>query len=184
MQILHFKIRTSSMESLIAGYPLFRWTLFLSAVLLWPRLYLCHNSGRRLPFASSRWSGSHVMVWDAIGFCDVRFFYALTDIWSANGTSTGRWVQLWSFLCRTFHGLHTNRITPLQVARDALAFLTRHNILLLSWPARSPDLSSIEHICFMITRYSRLRSPQVQLMIFGIVPKANGLPYPKRASKD
>ncbi|GFU25190.1 transposable element Tc1 transposase [Trichonephila clavipes] len=70
------------------------------------------------------------------------------------------------------------------VARIVDRFFVNHQIELLSWPVRSPDLSSIENMWSMVAqRLPRLHTPLPHQINFGNVWKLLGLLYPKNTSK-
>ncbi|GFW24772.1 transposable element Tcb1 transposase [Trichonephila clavipes] len=71
------------------------------------------------------------------------------------------------------------------VARIVQRFFVNHQIELLSWPARSPDLSPIDNMWYMVAqRLTQITPPQLPHQInFGNVWKLLGLLYPKNTSK-
>ncbi|GFX40798.1 transposable element Tcb1 transposase [Trichonephila clavipes] len=70
------------------------------------------------------------------------------------------------------------------VARIVQRFFVNHQIKLLSWPARSPDLSEIENMWSMVAHRLTQITPQLPYQInFGNVWKLLGLLYPKNTSK-
>ncbi|GFU96970.1 transposable element Tcb1 transposase [Trichonephila clavipes] len=70
------------------------------------------------------------------------------------------------------------------VARIIQRFFVNHQIKLLPWPARSPNLSPIENMWYMVAQRLTQITPQLPHQInFGNVWKLLGLLYPKNASK-
>ncbi|GFU21755.1 transposable element Tc3 transposase [Trichonephila clavipes] len=70
------------------------------------------------------------------------------------------------------------------VARIVQRFFVNHQIELLPWPARSPDLSQIETMWSMVAQRLTQITPQMPHQIkFGTVWKLLGLLYPKNTSK-
>ncbi|GFW93026.1 transposable element Tcb1 transposase [Trichonephila clavipes] len=70
------------------------------------------------------------------------------------------------------------------VTRFVQRFFVNHQIELLPWPARSPDLSPIENMWFMVAQRLTQITPQLPYQInFGNVWKLLGLLYPKNTSK-
>ncbi|GFX29197.1 transposable element Tcb1 transposase [Trichonephila clavipes] len=63
-------------------------------------------------------------------------------------------------------------------------FFVNHQIELLPWPARSPDLSPIENMWSMVVQRLTQITPQLPYQInFGNLWKLLGLLYPKNTSK-
>ncbi|GFU07262.1 transposable element Tcb1 transposase [Trichonephila clavipes] len=70
------------------------------------------------------------------------------------------------------------------VARILQRFFVNHQIELLAWPARSPDLSPIENMWFMVVQRLTQITPQLPHQInFGNVWKLIGLLCPKTTFK-
>ncbi|GFU08725.1 transposable element Tcb1 transposase [Trichonephila clavipes] len=70
------------------------------------------------------------------------------------------------------------------VARIVQRFFVNHEIKLLPWPARSPDLSPIESMWSMVAQRLTQITPQLPHQInFGNMWKLLGLLYPKNTSK-
>ncbi|GFX11006.1 transposable element Tcb1 transposase [Trichonephila clavipes] len=70
------------------------------------------------------------------------------------------------------------------VSRIVQKFFINHQIELLPWPARSPDLSPIENMWSMVAqRLTQITPPAVTADNFGNVRKLLGLLYPKNTSK-
>ncbi|GFX88715.1 transposable element Tcb1 transposase [Trichonephila clavipes] len=70
------------------------------------------------------------------------------------------------------------------VARIVQRFFVNHQIEYLPWPARSPDVSQIDNMWFMVAQRLIQITPQLPHQInFGNVWKLLGLLYPKNTSK-
>ncbi|GFY17049.1 transposable element Tcb1 transposase [Trichonephila clavipes] len=70
------------------------------------------------------------------------------------------------------------------VARIVQRFFVNHQIELLPWPTRSPDLSPIESMGSMVAQRLTQITPQLPHQFnFGNVWKLLGLLYPKNTSK-
>ncbi|GFU58268.1 transposable element Tcb1 transposase [Trichonephila clavipes] len=70
------------------------------------------------------------------------------------------------------------------VARIVQMFFVNHQVELLPWPSRSPDLSPIENMCSMVAQQLTQITPQLPHQInFGKLWKLLGLLYPKNTSK-
>jgi hypothetical protein len=65
------------------------------------------------------------------------------------GSSTKFWSQ---FCCHTFKGIATVFFSKSTLGHTLRRVFNENNVNLRPWPARSPDLSPIEHVWDMIGR--------------------------------
>ena len=106
-----------------------------------------------------------VMVWGAIGY-NMRYRLLLIE----SNMNTNRYIrevlqpEVLPLLQATPHAIfHQDNGRP-HVARTVQAFFQRRRVSLLPWPARSPDMSPIEHVWHMVGgRLSRQGPPAYTL---------------------
>ncbi|GFW47421.1 transposable element Tcb1 transposase [Trichonephila clavipes] len=127
-----------------------------------------------------------IMVWGGIGY---HFRTPLVRI--VGFLNTQRYISevLESVVLPYLQGLATaifqqDNARP-HVARIVQRIFVYHQIELLPWPARSPDLSPIENMWSMVAEpLTQITPPQLPHQIkFGNVWKLLGLLYPKKISK-
>ncbi|MEW8544207.1 MAG: transposase [Candidatus Thiodiazotropha sp.] len=109
-----------------------------------------------------RFGGGSVMVWGGISFS------ARTQLIIVHGNLTGQRYrdEILAPVVAPFFNANRN-VTILQqdnarchTARISVDFIRQQHNDILPWPARSPDLSPIEHMWDALDRRVRLRQPQ------------------------
>ena len=111
-----------------------------------------------------RYGGGSLMVWGGIS---VR---SRTELLVLNGTLTGqRYINevlqpvVLPFVQQNNVVLQDDNARPHR-ARIVLQFLQQNNVDHLDWPARSPDLSPIEHVWYILGQRVRQRVPRLRTL--------------------
>ena len=117
------------------------------------RRYTGERNLRDCNLQRHRGSTPSVMVWGAIGYIMRSRLLRIEG-----NVNSNRYImevlqpEILSLLQATPHAIFQQDNVWPQVARIVKAFFQRRRVSLLPWPARSPDMSPIEHVWDMVDR--------------------------------
>ena len=120
----------------------FRWSR-------WVPLLLARPKEKKKIFKKRQSGGGSVMTWEA--FCSNGIFKLV--IVSGNMDSKQYTDMLTEHFLEDFFRIAGKRAiskqdnAPIHVSRHSKAFFSYKNVVLIDWPALSPDLDPIENLC-------------------------------------